>query len=114
MISEHKPQVFMYDIRDDIRDNIIHAFKWCIPTSENALGRELQMQPLAGTSAAGSKLETVTSTRPGLSSASDAIRQAMCDVLDPSQAFKLKWNTLLREITSQLGISTRLKVILQY
>ncbi len=59
-MSEHKSQTFMYDIKDDIKyDIILHDFKVCIPTFKNALGRALPKSLLAASSSASSKLVTV-------------------------------------------------------
>jgi hypothetical protein len=105
----------MYDIKDDIKYDIMHDFKCCIPTSEYALGSVLPMQPLAGTSAAGSKLEMVIWRPPRLGLARPR------RPTDPDRRCAASWvlvrrwrgTHLLREITSQLGISTGLRVTLQ-
>ncbi len=59
MTSEHKSQTFMYDIRDDIKYDLIHDFKVCIPTLENVLGRALPKSLLAASSSASLKSVTV-------------------------------------------------------
>jgi hypothetical protein len=48
----------MHDIKDDINYDIIHDFRVCIPTSDNALGRVLKSL-LASSNSASSKSATV-------------------------------------------------------
>ncbi len=59
MISEHISQTFRYDVRDDIKNDIIHDFKGCMPTSKNVLGRALLKSRLAASSLTSSKSGTV-------------------------------------------------------
>ena len=65
MMSEHISQMFLYDIRDDIRydikDDVIHDGKVSAPTAENAaaLHRALSKSRSAGSSARCLKSATV-------------------------------------------------------
>ena len=108
MISEHISQMFLYDIRDDIRYDIkddirydirydikydiIHDGKVSAPTAETALHRALSKSRSAGPSAGcfeiGDGDLAPSSTSPGSSSAFDASGRG---VVCPSTPALVNW-----------------------
>ena len=96
MISERISQIFMYDIRDDIKYDIKHDIKVSLPVLKTGCIERCDAAVKVALCRFKCRLFKISdgdlapsSTTPGSSSASDASRQAMCDIVCPSQSLSL-------------------------